>query len=92
MQYAVKACGKFYIRSTTRFLHDRVKEHMTNDNSSVKKYLITCHHNTQNIEAKITTRENDPANLWLYEAFYIRKHKPELNSCEECSQLRDLLF
>ena len=26
------------------------------------------------------------------EAFYIRKHKPELNSREECSELRDLLF
>ena len=87
-----KACRKFYIGSTTRFLHDRVKEHLTNDNSSVKKHLTTCHHNTQNIEVKIITRVNDPANLRLYEAFYIRKHKPELNSREECSELRDLLF
>lgn len=52
-QLTCKACGKFYIGSTTRFLHDRVKEHLTNDNSSVKKHLITCQHNTQNIEAKI---------------------------------------
>ena len=62
--------------STTRFLHDRVKEHLTNDNSSVKKHLIMCHHNTQNIEAKIITHENDPANLRLCEALFIRKHKP----------------
>ena len=82
-QLTYKACGKFYIGSTTRFLHNRAKEHLTNENSSVKKHLITCHHSTQNIEAKIITRENDPANLRLYEAFDIRKHKPELKSSEE---------
>ena len=50
---------------------------------------------TQNIEAKIITCENDHANLRLYElyqAFYIRKDKPKLNSREECSELRDRLF
>ena len=71
-QLTCKACGKFYIGSTTRFLHHRVKEQLTNDNSSVKKHLITYHHNHQTIEAKIITRENDPADLRLYEAFYIK--------------------
>ena len=41
-----------------------------------KKHLIMCHRNTQNIEAKIITHENDPANLRLCEALFIRKHKP----------------
>ena len=36
--------------------------------------------------------ENDPANLRLYEAFYIRKWKPTLSSREECSEFADLLF
>ena len=36
--------------------------------------------------------ENDPANLHLYEAFYISKCKPTLNSREECSEFADLLF
>ena len=36
--------------------------------------------------------ENDPANLRLYEAFYIRKYKPTLNSREECTEFADLLF
>ena len=70
-QLTCKACGKFYIGSTIRLLHDRVKEHLTDGNSSVKKHLITCHYNTQNIDAKIITQENDPTNLRLYEAFYI---------------------
>ena len=36
--------------------------------------------------------ENDPANLRLYEAFYIRKWKPTLNLGEECNEFADLLF
>ena len=36
-QLTCKACGEYYIGSTTRFLHDRTKEHLANDNSSVKK-------------------------------------------------------
>ena len=44
------------------------------------------------IEIKTTVHENDPANLLLFEAFYIRKYKPALNSREECSEFADLLF
>ena len=92
-QLTCKACGEYYIGSTTRFLHDRTKEHLTNDNSSVKKHLTTHHrNNSHNIEVKVITRENDPVNLRLYEAYYIRKHKPGLNSREECTELNDLLF
>ena len=82
--------------STLEAQHDsytiRWKNILTNDNSSMKKHLIPCHHNNQNIEAKIITRENDPANLQLYGAFNIRKYKRGLNSREECIGLRDLLF
>ena len=42
-QLTCKACGEYYIGSTTRFLHDRTKEHLANDNSSVKKHLTTHH-------------------------------------------------
>ena len=36
--------------------------------------------------------ENDPANLRLYEAFYIRKYKSTLNSREECAEFADLVL
>ena len=92
-QLTCKACGEYYIEyyigSTTRFLHDRTKEHLTNDNSSVKKHLTTHHHNnSHNIEVKVITRENDPVNLRLHEAYYIRKYKLGLNSREECTELK----
>ena len=66
-QLTCKACGEYYIASTTRFLHDRTKEHLANDNSSVKKKHLTTHHrnNNHNIELKVITRENDPVNLRL---------------------------
>ena len=44
------------------------------------------------IEVKIIISENDPANLRLYKAFYIRKYKPAFNSREECTEFPDLLF
>ena len=53
-------------------------------------------HDVENLEnrisVKIVTRETDPVNLRLKEAFYIREQKPEINSREECSELSDLLF
>ena len=47
-------CRASDVGSTTRFLHDRTKEHLANDNSSVKKHLITHHRiNNRNIEVKV---------------------------------------
>ena len=44
------------------------------------------------IDVEIIMSENDPDNPSLYEAFYIRKCKPTLNSREECTEFADLLF
>ena len=44
------------------------------------------------IDVKIIMSENDPDNLSLHEAFYIRKCKPTLDSREECTEFADLLF
>ena len=51
-----------------------------------------CNYIFHNIEIKVITRENDPVNLRLHEAYYIRKYKPGLNSRGECAELNDLLF
>ena len=92
-QITCNNCNQHYIGSTTRFIHDRVREHLNNDNSSVKKHLSKCQNNVyKGIEIKSIVLENDPANLRLFEAFYIRKYKPTINSREECSEFADLLF
>ena len=92
-QITCNNCNQHYIGSTIRFIHDRVREHLNNDNSSVKKHLSQCQNKVyKGIEIKSIVLENDPANLRLLEAFYIRKYKPTMNSREECSEFADLLF
>ena len=41
-QITCSNCNQHYIGSTIRFIHDRVREHLNNDNSSVKKHLSQC--------------------------------------------------
>ena len=70
-----------------------LREHLNNENSSVKKRIYSCQNKDyKGINVKIIMSENDPANLRLYESFYIRKGKPTLNSREECTDFADLLF
>ena len=89
-QLTSNSCDQQYNGSTTIFIHDCVKEHLNNENSSVKKQLFLPEH--KGIDVKIIMSEHDPANLRLYKAFYIRKNKPTLISREECSKFADLLF
>lgn len=70
-----------YIGSTTRFIHDREKETQKSKNSSIKQtYLLMPKHDYNSTEVKIIVLENDPVNLHLFEAFYIRKNKQTLTS------------
>ena len=41
-QLTCNRCDQQYIGSTTRFFRDRVKEHLNNENSSVKKHIYSC--------------------------------------------------
>ena len=92
-QITCKNCNQLYTGSTTRFGHDRVKEHLKRDNSSVNKHISRCQNKEyKGIEVKIIVLENDPVCLRLFEAFYIRKTKLPLNSREECIEFADLLF
>lgn len=92
-QLTCNSCDQQYIGSTTRFIHDRVREHLNNENSSVKKHIYSWQNKDyKGIDVKIIMSQNDPANLRLYEAFHIRKCKPTLNSREECTEFADLLF
>ena len=59
----------------------------------LKKHIYSCQNKDyKGIDVKIIMSENDPATLRHYEAFYIRKCKPTLNSREECTEIADLLF
>ena len=63
-QITCNNCSQHYIGSTTCFIHDRLREHLNNDNSSVKKHLSQCQNKVyKSIEIKSIVIENDPANL-----------------------------
>ena len=83
-------CNKFYIGSTIRELHKRIKEHMTRVSSSVFKHLQKCE--TKNIKTEIICRERDQTNIRLMEAQMIQKHIPDINSKDEKEQYRQFLF
>ena len=75
------------------FIRDCIREHLNNKNSFLKKHISLCQNKGyKGIEIKTIVYENDPANLHLFEAFYIRKWKPALNSRDECSDSRTFCF
>ena len=59
------------ITNTSVALHDRIREHLNNKNSSVKNHISSCQNKDyKGFEIKSIVHENDPANLRLLEAFY----------------------
>ena len=62
------SCNNYqYIGSTTRFIHDRVREHLDSENFSVKKHISTSQNKDyKGIEIKTIVLENDPINLRLF--------------------------
>ena len=58
---------------------EALREHLNKENSSVKKHIYSWQNkDCKGLDVKIIMSENDPANLRLYEAYYIRKCKPTL--------------
>ena len=86
-------CKNIYVGSTIRFLHTRVKEHLTNKSSSMYKHLQSCDvSNTTNVSVKILASDEDNCNIRLREAMYIKKLKASINSKEELFALSEFLY
>jgi hypothetical protein len=89
-QVQCTGCQQRYIGSTIRHLHQRMKEHLTSDKSSVKRHLATCS-TTAGITVKILSHDNDEKNLRLREGILIMDLVPELNAKEEQLTLLSLV-
>ena len=84
-------CGQRYVGSTTRPLHERVREHTTSSRSStIHDHLTLCGGGTAQVQVKILAREKDEVNTRLREAIIIRRTRPGLNTQEE-SELIDIV-
>ena len=84
-----EGCGDFYIGSTIRALHSRVKEHLAGGNSAVGEHLRQCH--GAGFRTRILARDNDPKDLRIKEGILIADLKPSLNRREEESAVLSLI-
>ena len=83
-------CGQFYIGSTIRDLHQRCKEHATDQRSSMFQHLRSC--GSYTFLTSVIGRDIDEVNLRLRESALILKMKPQINSKAEQLEFRAFLF
>ena len=83
-----EGCGENYIGSTIRPLHIRVREHLSDENSSVFKHRQQC---KANFQFRVELVENDVINLRLKEALLIKKNQPPINSRVELNDLTSFI-
>ena len=76
-------CQGTYIGSTIRPLHDRIYEHLNNNNSSVSKHKVICGSSSTNMAVEVLDKETRKGNLRIREAFFINKLEPTINNKEE---------
>ena len=85
-------CGQRYVGSTTRPLHDRIREHTSQGRgSTIHGHLLDCGEGTAQVEVRILAREKDAVNTRLREAILIRKLAPQLNLREESDFLTSMV-
>ena len=85
-------CGRHYIGSTTRPLHDRIREHAaTGRGSTIHGHLLQCGRGVAKVKVNVLATEKDEVNTRLSEAILIKKRQPELNTQAD-SDLVSLVF
>lgn len=75
-------CGAFYIGSTYRALHIRIKEHMNLRNSPIYKHNIICTANPK-WNFQVINHCSNVINLRIRESLIISQSQPSLNTKED---------
>ena len=73
-------CGANYVGSTIRFLHVRIREHLTVRSSPVFRHSILC---PGQFKTSVLRSAKDPVDLRFSEALEIRSRCPSLNTQED---------
>jgi predicted GIY-YIG superfamily endonuclease len=82
-------CNESYIGSTTRALHNRIREHLQSENSSVFKHRRKC---AFNFCVKVIARDKNANRLRFKEAIFIQEKCPKINNKVERDELLHLIF
>ena len=80
-------CPHFYIGSTLRCLHERVREHLQQERSSVFQHKSNC---GATFDVKVIAKARDNTTLRFKEALLIRDTKPTINAKREIDELLSL--
>jgi hypothetical protein len=85
-------CSQFYIGSTTQFLHNRIAQHLRDNNSAIKQHVLLCPIYPQGrLNTTIVSRCNHEIDLRMAEAIAINKTSTSLNRRDELNQFATLL-
>ena len=84
------SCGDFYIGSTARDLHIRIKEHLYK-NTSLTNHLKICKKTREDIEVKVLSRHKDIINARINEAMMIHRTNPKINNKHELIDYKNIL-
>lgn len=89
-QLQCNRCGESYVGSTTRMLHQRIREHVTRTNSAFYQHLQDCTKGA-GFRTDILALDPDPKNLRLKEGLLICEKAPSINKKEEEGALISLV-
>ena len=78
-----------YIGSTIRALHQRIKEHLSSQDGSVRSHQQTC---KAHFTTSILARETDQLTLRFTEAIMIGEKGATINSRAEREELNSLFY
>jgi uncharacterized protein (UPF0335 family) len=84
--YSIKCncCQQEYIGSTSRYLHDRMQQHLfPSTNSAITEHLLTCG-SADNLKISIVSKQKNIIDTRLAEAIFIYRRNPKLNRKHEC--------
>jgi hypothetical protein len=78
------SCNVFYIGSTRRFFHIRVKEHLSNKSSAISKHSLTCR---SKWKFEVIASSRTITDMRIKEAVLIQELSPLLNTKEDLHSL-----
>ena len=86
--YKIKCprCNACYVGKTSRHLTDRIREHKSKSNGPVRKHLMKCGVDKDEVDENtviLATAVENAFQLSILEALFIRELKPSMNTKDE---------
>ena len=79
-------CNACYVGKTSRHLTDRIREHKSKSNGHVRKHLMKCGVDKDEVDENtiiLATALENAFQLSILEALFIRELKPSMNTKDE---------